>query len=385
MTAHPFQFALLQHAQQPHLHRWRQGVDLVHKQGAAVGALEVTPMRLDGPGECPFFVTKQDALDDAFRDGAAIDGDEGLVGSVAHGVDGPRHQFLADPGFPFDQHGGRGGRQGFDGFQNTLHGPGLGDQDRSFEILGLHGARLGLAPKGMQALIDAALQVTGGPAQDRWVGVGPILDAWLHPGGFGVQMHQHRTLRMAKGDALLEFNLGIAEIARRDAAKDAGSHAAEFGRVPNALAEWTAAADDMHAPGIGRQQREVAADPVFQPNDKVNVTVTVEGILSGFGPKCLLEEAAGALGDTLDQLFAIAGFTLGAQVHEFEDKGLQEADRRQLGKAVIVHVSARRRCGLGSRGSHREARILKWVDGQDAIYLIYSENGGDSRLGVLAA
>ena len=95
--------ALLQRAQQLHLRVERQLADLVEEQRAAVGLLELADALVDGAGEGALLVAEQDAFDQVFGDGAAVDRDERLAGAVAFALDGARDQLLADAAFAFDQ------------------------------------------------------------------------------------------------------------------------------------------------------------------------------------------------------------------------------------------------------------------------------------------
>ena len=54
-AAHPFDFVLLEHAQQPDLGRRRQLPDLVEKDRSRVGPFEASPLAGDGAGKRPLF------------------------------------------------------------------------------------------------------------------------------------------------------------------------------------------------------------------------------------------------------------------------------------------------------------------------------------------
>ncbi len=58
-AAHALELALLQHAQQLHLHVERQVADLVEKQGAAVGQLEAARSPRHRAGEGALLVSEQ--------------------------------------------------------------------------------------------------------------------------------------------------------------------------------------------------------------------------------------------------------------------------------------------------------------------------------------
>src|SRR5258707_721627 len=78
-SADPFEFALLQDAQQFDLQGGRNLPDLVEEQRASVGELEATLLAADRAGERASFVSEQLALQKAFRQCSAIHFDEGLV------------------------------------------------------------------------------------------------------------------------------------------------------------------------------------------------------------------------------------------------------------------------------------------------------------------
>ncbi len=56
--------------------------DLVEQQGAALGLLELAGATLHGTGEGTLLVAEQGRLQHVFRDGGAVDGDEGLFGAA---------------------------------------------------------------------------------------------------------------------------------------------------------------------------------------------------------------------------------------------------------------------------------------------------------------
>jgi len=83
----------LQHAQQLHLAGQRQLADLVEEDGPGVGALELALAMAEELG-----------LQQVFRNGPAVDGNERPVGPVAVGVDHFGHQLLAGAALAVDQH-----------------------------------------------------------------------------------------------------------------------------------------------------------------------------------------------------------------------------------------------------------------------------------------
>ena len=77
----------LQHAQQLGLAAEAQVADLVEKQRAAGGQLELALPRFVGVGEGPFLVAEQLAFQQRLGDGGAVDRDERLVAAAAQIVD----------------------------------------------------------------------------------------------------------------------------------------------------------------------------------------------------------------------------------------------------------------------------------------------------------
>src|SRR6202044_1074371 len=77
---------ILQEAQQLDLEREGQIADLVEEQRTLVGVLDLADRLLDGAGKRPALVTEQLAFQQVFWNGAAVDGDERLLGAGAEGV-----------------------------------------------------------------------------------------------------------------------------------------------------------------------------------------------------------------------------------------------------------------------------------------------------------
>ena len=78
----------LQYPQQFCLEYDIQIADLVQKDAAALGQLEFAGLGLLGPGEGPFFIAEQLALQQGAGDGGAVDPDKGGGGPVTPTVDG---------------------------------------------------------------------------------------------------------------------------------------------------------------------------------------------------------------------------------------------------------------------------------------------------------
>ena len=85
-------------------------------------------MLVGGAGERALLVTEQNGFDQVLRNGAAIDGDEGLSRAVRRALDRARDQFLADAGFAFDQDRNVGLRGALAETEDLLHLARLGDE-----------------------------------------------------------------------------------------------------------------------------------------------------------------------------------------------------------------------------------------------------------------
>src|SRR5215510_699253 len=79
--------------------------DLVEEEGAAVRHLREAPARADGPREGATLVAEQLALEQALRDGGAVDLDEGPLAARPLDVEKSCHQLLAGAALPCDEGG----------------------------------------------------------------------------------------------------------------------------------------------------------------------------------------------------------------------------------------------------------------------------------------
>ena len=103
-AADAFELALLQDAQELGLQLRRQFADLVEKDGAAFGHLELALLLRHGAGEGALLVSEQLAFQQRLGERGAVDGDEGFGGARAEAVQGAGHQFLARAGLAQDEH-----------------------------------------------------------------------------------------------------------------------------------------------------------------------------------------------------------------------------------------------------------------------------------------
>jgi hypothetical protein len=100
--AHP---AGLDGAQQAGLDGRGDAAELVEEEGSAVGADEGSGAGGARTGEGALHVPEELALEEGLREGAAVDGDEGLVAPRGEVVDGAGGELLAGSGLAFEEHG----------------------------------------------------------------------------------------------------------------------------------------------------------------------------------------------------------------------------------------------------------------------------------------
>src|SRR5262249_12294277 len=96
----------------------RDFAHLVEEDGAALGQLETADAAGDGAGEGALLVAEQLALDQAGRQGGAVDLDEGAVLATARRVDGAGDQLLAGARLAGEQHRGVGRRYAAHGVED---------------------------------------------------------------------------------------------------------------------------------------------------------------------------------------------------------------------------------------------------------------------------
>ncbi len=91
-------------------------------------AVNLPIWRCTAPCEGALLVAEQLGLDQFVGNRGAVDLHERQFAARAAGVDGTRHQFLADAALPGDQHGGRGRRDALNCGPKLLHRGGLAHQ-----------------------------------------------------------------------------------------------------------------------------------------------------------------------------------------------------------------------------------------------------------------
>ena len=95
----------LQYTKKTHLCSGRHFADLVQENGAAIRLLEVPDAALDRSRVRSFLGAEQLRLDEALRDGAAVDDGERLAPPGAKSVDRLCDKLLARAAFPLNEHG----------------------------------------------------------------------------------------------------------------------------------------------------------------------------------------------------------------------------------------------------------------------------------------
>src|SRR6516165_10840387 len=96
---------LLEHAQHLGLGGQRHVADLVEEEGAAVALLELTDAAAVGAGEGALLVAEQLALQEALRDGRAVEGQKRRMSAGTVLVEGAGDEFLAAATLPGDEYG----------------------------------------------------------------------------------------------------------------------------------------------------------------------------------------------------------------------------------------------------------------------------------------
>ena len=101
--------------------------DFVEKERTAVRKFELSWFAAYSSGEGAFFVAEEFAFEQIFRDGGAVDFDEGAGGAVRVLMDGVGDEILADAAFAAEENGGIRGSDALDERENGLHFFAAGD------------------------------------------------------------------------------------------------------------------------------------------------------------------------------------------------------------------------------------------------------------------
>ncbi|SBT07521.1 hypothetical protein ACCAA_440031 [Candidatus Accumulibacter aalborgensis] len=124
-AAQPAILAVLEEAQQADLRLWRQCVDFVKKQCAALGLGNQADLALTRVGISPSGVAEEFVLDQMIGQRTAVDRDERTVSTSPLVVDGARRHLLAAAGLTADQNGGVVARDPGKNRQHPPEGGGL--------------------------------------------------------------------------------------------------------------------------------------------------------------------------------------------------------------------------------------------------------------------
>src|SRR5205085_8070970 len=112
---------LLNHAQELGLKRGRQLCDLIEKNGSCLCAHEETFVIARCISEGAALVTEELTLQEIFRDGSAIDRNEGVLRAWAPLMDGLGDALLAGAALSRDEHTRRRGRDPAYQVEDLLH------------------------------------------------------------------------------------------------------------------------------------------------------------------------------------------------------------------------------------------------------------------------
>ena len=121
MAAHRQHLFFLQKTQQLHLQPRGNLGNLVQENRAAVGHFNQAFFIGIGPGKGAFFIAVEFAFDQLFRDGGAVDGNEGTLVADAIVVDRPGEEFLSGAGLAGDQYRGAVVEHLADHLKHRLH------------------------------------------------------------------------------------------------------------------------------------------------------------------------------------------------------------------------------------------------------------------------
>ncbi len=251
VPAHRRDLTALEGAQQHRLDVARGVADLVHEQGAAVGAGEDAFVRRGGAAEGTAGVPEQGRRGQGGRHGGHVDGHEGAPGARAGGVQGAGDQLLAAARLTRQQHGAAERGHPPDGAAQRLDRLAVADQPQG--IAGLGGRR----PTPMQQQGDPVGQlehdavVQAGGRHGAGLGHVGAVDA---QGGRGVAGAQGPAQRAGVDDLdRAAAEEGIGQRGRGVALAEGGLEA----RQPRVAIAQPGAG--THAAGIGvpqhRQQR----------------------------------------------------------------------------------------------------------------------------------
>ena len=283
----------LEHAEHPGLGGQRHLADLVEEQGAAVGPGKHALVLGDGPGERPFFVAEQLALEQLLGDRRAVDRDERPGRARRQIVDEARRELLARPALAVQQHRRRARGHALDEHLQLAHrgrapdhsrhlprpgapAPSLGGHGE-LDPLGRRGAQRRHEVRGADQQVQRVLFVRAG----RGLGDPPVdvehqvlrrgrhrADgaAHLHRapiGEVGLGQHVAHQERSLLGERPIEQHLGDRQV-RPLPVRRGGEHVAAVGRHEQGSRRGQRLDRPRGGLAIDRLQRAAARESVSQ-------------------------------------------------------------------------------------------------------------------------
>src|SRR3989442_9186026 len=103
-AAQPLNLALLQYAEQLYLQRGSEFANFIQENDPAIGHFQAAFLLCNRAREGPALVPEEFALQQAFWNGRAIDGQKRLGRARAVAVNNARREFLSGSALPVDQH-----------------------------------------------------------------------------------------------------------------------------------------------------------------------------------------------------------------------------------------------------------------------------------------
>src|ERR1700722_12368087 len=121
MSAQTVEGLAIEHAQEFDLHLQWQFADFIKEQRALVCELKQAGLGRIGAAESAFFVAKQFALDEVFRERGAVDINPRAASAMRRFMDRASDQFFAGTGFSGDQNGFSVGSDAIDQAHEAMH------------------------------------------------------------------------------------------------------------------------------------------------------------------------------------------------------------------------------------------------------------------------
>jgi hypothetical protein len=159
-AAQPFEFPLLQHPKQLRLELERRLANLVEKDRAPAGQLELSDSLGNGAGEGAFLMAEQLAFEETGRDRRTVPLHEGIGSTRAQGVHRASDQLFPCAGLAANQHRRIGRRDHLDLLEHVSQRPAPADDPLADHVIG----------RGIPKGYDAGLSPLEGAANRRETG-----------------------------------------------------------------------------------------------------------------------------------------------------------------------------------------------------------------------